>query len=235
MKKLLLMISLLFLTGCSVNYDLVITDKEEVKETFYVYVDNEIIKNNSMSIDEYLDYYASLYSQNKSYKDFKITTKEGKNKSYFKVTRNYDSLDDYINSYSFKSMFDTANIERSSKYTSFTTSSNAYLKALKNDELISEDNQYDSFKISIKFYNEVINHNADKVDKNNNIYTWYVSEDSENDYIYFKTGPKVKYLVVLKDKISENILSISAIGISIILVVSIVGYIYTKSKKNNEI
>lgn len=234
MKKILL-ISLLFLTGCSVQYDLVITDKEEVKEKFYVYVDNEIIENNSMSIDEYLDHYSSIYSQNERYKNFNITTKEGKNKSYFKVNRTYKNLNDYTDSYSFKSMFDYAEIERGNKYTSFTTSSNAYLKALKNDELISESSKYDSFKISIKFYNEVVNHNADEVDKKNNIYTWNVEEDDDEDFIFFKIGPKVKYNVVLKDKISENILSIGIISGLVVLIASVIGYVYVKSKKNNEI
>lgn len=234
MKKILL-ISILFLTGCSVQYDLVITEKEEVKENFYVYIDNQIIKNNSMSIDEYLDHYSSIYSQNEKYKKFNITTKEGKNKSYFKVNRTYKNLNDYIDSYSFKSMFDYADIERGNKYISFTTSDNAYLEALKNDELISETNKYDDFKVSIKFYNEVVNHNADHVNKKENIYTWNILDDDKENFIFFKIGPKVKYSVMLKDKISENIVSISIVSLLFMLIIGFFGYVYVKIKKNNEI
>ena len=59
-------------------------------------------------------------------------------------------------------MFTDATIERIGKYTSFTTSTNAYLEALRNDELLSDEAYYEDFKIRIKFYNEVANSNADE-------------------------------------------------------------------------
>ena len=150
MKKIIyLLLLIIFLTGCDVKYDLVITDKEKIKETIYVYIDNKIINNNSMTIDEYLDYYSNLYLQQSGYKDLKIDTKKGDDISYFIAKRNYKSLDDYISSYTFKNMFNSANIERVGKYVSFTTSKNTYLENIKNDELISEQSKYKSFTISI--------------------------------------------------------------------------------------
>ena len=73
MKKIIFCIlMLLFLTGCDVQYDLVVTNKEKIRETIYVYVNNNIISNNSMSIDEYLDYYSNLYMSNPGYEGIKI-------------------------------------------------------------------------------------------------------------------------------------------------------------------
>ena len=235
MKKVLILLILLCLTGCSVQYDLTITDKQQVKEKFYVYVDNDKMLKSHSSIDEYLDYYSNLYTQNEGYEKYKVTTKKSKPSSYFIVKNNYKDLNEYVNSYSFKSMFNDASIEKVGNYTSFKTTKNAYLESIKNNQLISDDTKYESFEISIKFYNEVVSSNADKINKKNNVYTWIVSEDNETDYIHFKIGPKVKYNVIIKDYIQNNIASIIVIGATITTLLVIGAYIYIKGKKNNEI
>lgn len=235
MKKILIFVILLCLTGCSVQYDLTITDKEQVREKFYVYVKNEEMLKSHSSVEEYLDYYSNLYIKNYGYDKYKIKTKKSKPSSYFIVQNNYKNLDEYITSNTFKSMFDNASIERIGKYTSFRTSKNAYLESIKNDQLVSEESKYESFKISIKFYNEVVSSNADEIDKKNNIYTWIVSEDNDTDYINFKIGPKVKYNVIIMDYIQDNIISIIVVGLATIILASVILYIYVKSKKNNEV
>lgn len=235
MKKILILLILLCMTGCSVQYDLTITDKEEVKEKFVISISNDKMLSEYSSVEEYLDYYSNLYLQNEGYEDFNIDTKKSKPNSYFTVNNNYKNLDEYVQSISFKSMFDNAMIERIGNYTSFTTSKNAYLSSLKKNDIISEESKYDSFKISIKFYNEVTASNAEEIDEDNNIYTWIVSEDSATDYIYFKIGPKVKYGVVLMDYIQNNLASIIIITSTIVLLAVTITFIYIKSKKNNEV
>lgn len=235
MKKILILLTLLCLTGCNVKYDLTITDKQQVKEKFYVYIENDEIIKSQMSIDEYLDYYSNIYKKNDGYSEYKIITKKSDPNSYFVVKNDYKNLSEYINSTSFKSMFYSASVETVGKYTTFKTSKNAYLESVKNNQLISSNAKYKSFEINIKFYNEVVSSNADKVDEKNNIYTWVVSEDDKEDFISFKIGPKVKYNVVIKDYIQNNIITFAVIGSSLAILATLGGYIYIKSKKNNEI
>ena len=236
MKKIILIIvTLIFLTGCEVKYDLVITDKETVKESFNVYVDNNEIYKSGMTIQEYLDYYSHLYLENEGYENFVVKGIEDKNVSRFLVKRNYSNLDDYIKSYSFKNLFNTASIERIGSYISFTTSNNTYLESIKNDEILSENNENYTYEINIKFYNEVVNHNADKIDEKNNIYTWTIDKNTIKNNIYFKIGPDVRYDVVIKDYIQNNIITISLIGGLLIILILFCGYVYIKIKKNNEI
>lgn len=235
MKKLLMFVLLLLLTGCSVEYDLTITDKEKVIEEFKIYVDNEEILSSYSSIEEYLDYYSNLYKANLGYDEFNIISKKSNPQSYFIVNNEYLSLDSYIGSLSFKSMFTSATIERVGNYITFTTSGNSYLESIKNGMVISEEEQYEEFKISIKFYNEVTDSNADLVDEKNNVYTWIVNEDSDNNYIYFKIGPSVRYDVVIMDYIQDNIVAIAIIGGLIIVMGGVILFIIAKSKKNNEV
>lgn len=235
MKKILPFFLILLVSGCSLKYDLTITDKKEVKEKFYLGVVNEEVTSYNYSIDEYLDHYKYIYSTSDNFKDYNIKTKKSNPQSYFIVNRNYKSIDDYIKSNSFLSMFDSATIESTDKYYEFKSGKNIYLSNLNNDSLLSETDKYDSVSISIKFYNEVVNSNADEVDKKNNIYTWYIDDNTTKDFIYFKTSKKVKYLVKIKDIIMDNILSITIISSIVIILLISIGYIVFKSKKNNEI
>lgn len=234
-KKLLLILTIFLITGCTGKYDLTITDEEKVNEKIIISVLNDDIINLNYTIDEYLDNNSYVYKNNPIYSEYEIKTKKSNPNSHFIATRTYKNLDEYIKSNSFKSMFNTANIERTDKYITFTTTKNAYLQNIKNDQIVSNEYKYDSFEINIKFYNEVVDNNADKVDKSNNIYTWYVSEDSQKDIIYFKIGPKVKYFVKIKDIIVSNIASIIAVSLIFIIIGLSVLYVIIKSKKNNEI
>lgn len=235
MKKIFIFFVILLLTGCNVHYDLTITNKEEVREKFYVFVDNNTIDNSNMSKDEYLDYYSNLYLQNSGYENYKVDTKKGENISSFVITRNYSNLNDYITSVSFKNMFNSARIEKIGSYTSFETSKNQFLENIKNDEIVSEDIKKNTYTINIKFYNEVVNHNADEIDEKNNIYTWIVNKDTTKDNLYFKIGPNVRYDVMIKDYIQNNLLTLIIVAIVVIVILISSLYIYIKIKKNNEI
>ena len=236
MKKIIILVmSLLFLSGCEIKYDLLITDKEEVKESIYVYVPNETIADYNMSVPEFLDYYSNIYQANEGYENFKVTSKEGKSISYIKAIRNYSSLDEYKNSYSFKSLFNTATIERIGKYVSFTTSENMFLQSIKNNELVEMSEADKTYEINIKFYNEVANHNADKVDEKNNIYTWNINKNTTKDKIYFKIGPEVRYDVKIMDYIQSHLTTLIVIGSIFVFIIIISIYFYIKVKKSNEI
>lgn len=236
MKKLIILVTLLlFLSGCEIKYNLLITDEEKIKETISVNIPNETIANYNMSIPEFLDYYSNIYQQNEGYENFNITSKEGKSISSITAVREYGSLDEYKNSYSFKSLFNTATIERIGKYVSFTTSDNLFLQSIKNDELVESSEANKTYEISIKFYNEVANHNADKVDKKNNIYTWKINKNTTKDTIYFKIGPDVRYDVMIMDYIQNNLFSIIIIGGIFIFIIVLSLYFYIKVKKSNEI
>jgi len=234
MKKLIILLLIIFLTGCNVKYDLTITNKEKIKENFKVYVDNEEILKDYNNVDEFLDYYSNFYKENQRNQTYNIKTKESNPQSYFNVKNTYDSLDEYITSSTFLTMFNNATIDRTGDYISFTTSINTYLENIKNNTLVSNNDENKSFEIRIKFYNEVTS-NADNIDTKNNIHIWNVNKDTTKDYIYFKIGPKVKYDIMLKDYIETNMTTIIAISISILAITSVIGYIYIKSKKNNEV
>lgn len=236
MKRILvLLVSILLLTGCSVKYDITITDKEQIKEEMTITVDNKTAIEKSNSLDEYLDYYSNIYADNQGYGEFNVKTKKGKEFSKFIVKNTYGSLTDYTSSFSFRSMFNKAVIERVGNYVTFTTSENEYLKALNSAEYLDEEFFYEDFIINIKFYNKVVNHNADYVDEKNNIYTWEVTKNNPKDFITFKYSKEKRYDVIFKDWVMVNLLPIIIIGAFLIFAICFGIYIAIVRKNNDRI
>ena len=236
MKRIIiLLVSILLLTGCSVKYDITITDTEKIKEQITITVDNETALKNSNSLDEYLDYYSNIYTENQGYGEFDVKTKKGKEFSKFIVKNTYNNLTDYTNSFSFLSMFNKASIERVGNYVTVTTSENEYLKTINGDEFLDEEFFYDDFQISIKFYNKVVNHNADYVDEKNNVYTWDVTKNNPKEYMTFKYSNEKRYDVIIKDWVMINLLPIIIIGTFLIFVIGFTIYIYIVRKNNDRI
>lgn len=235
MKKIILLILILLLTGCSVKYDVTITDTEKIKEKFVIPVEKDTMLKEFKTVDEYLDYYSNLYSSNYAYQDFTIKTKKGKKISNFVVEREYKNLDEYIISSSFKSIYDKANIERIGKYIKFTTTKNAYLASIEGDDYLDADFQYTDFKVNIRFFNKVVDSNADQIDEKNNIYTWDILSKGTDQYIMFKISDEKRYDVMFKDFVLNNLLAIISFGIIITGAIIVLIYINFERVKNNKI
>lgn len=236
MKKILILICVLLLTGCSVDYNLVITDKQEVREKFTVAIDNTSILERYDTIDEFLNYYTEYYPEIKGFEYYNIKgKKQNNNVTILKVNSKYNSLKEYTKSKGYISMFSNALVETQGKYTTFKSSENFYLKKLKSDTLMEGDIYYDEFKINIKFYNKVVSHNADIVDEKNNIYTWIVTKDNAKDTVEFKTSGEKRYDVIIKDYIENNIVATSIVGgLVLILIIGGIAF-YINYRKNQEL
>jgi hypothetical protein len=239
MKKYILLLTiLLVLTGCNVKADITVTEDKLVSEKITVSILNSDISSygNYTGSDEFLDYYKNEYSSISGYKEFNIKTKKTSSYSIFTATREYNSIEDYVKSYSFLNLYDYATVDNTGSYLTFKSSTSSYIQMLNNEDL-GHAGSLRNYEINVKFYNEVLDSNADKVDKSNNIYTWYLDSEKQLDssYIYFKLGPKVKYMVKFKDYIIKNLASIIIVITFILLVLLSTLYIIYKSKKNNEI
>ena len=236
MKKLLiLLISVLIFTGCSVDYDIVITDKEQVNEKIVVSVSNDYALKKADSVDEFLGYYSSMYEGGKNSPNLSIKTKKGKVISKFIATNSFANLNDYVNSTSFLTMFSDASIERVGDYVTFKTSNNEYLKLLNSNEFIDEEFYYEDFKINIKFYNKVTSSNADSIDEKNNIYTWDITKNNPKEFITFRFSSEKRYDIIIKDWLIDNLLPIVIIGTLIVVALLIGLYIAIVRKKNDRI
>lgn len=176
MKKILaLIIVIIFLTGCSVKYDLTINEDltitEEVNMTgtdtfFSIYnktsklnVVKMMLSENMQSLLEESGYQYSIVEERKP---------------YVLVGKTFDNVDDYCeNNLFFEQFFEKINCEEDDNIIKITTEG-----FVPNDPENPERYDINDLTIAITSKYKVIDNNANHVDKNTNTYYWEITNDT---------------------------------------------------------
>lgn len=239
-KKLLILVYLLFLTGCTVNYNIDVSDNKieessnfyyENKE-YYPSDDNDVFLNDFGDYDNFSDIYFNhdylAFSGNiedKYYKKEKISDSNGDGIN-LKYTYNFDN---YGDSFLFN-IFDDSN------YVNDDDEIIINVRGINFDDLYDYYTMlYDdvsSLAVNIKTDLKVLKSNADS--RKGNIYTWNINSEDDNDKD--KEKNKDIYIRMRKKVVNKNyIYIIIVILIFIILIVFSIFYIIKKKNDSNEI
>lgn len=216
MKKIFILIALLFLSGCTVNYNLEIEDNN-IKEN----INGDIYKNEFDPIDDiYGDHniYYLIYDNQSPFDNSqklynKSIKEEDDGRIIFDASYNYDG--DYDKSRIINNCYENH---------LFKETDNTYIIKLSGSFYC----QYASvINVKVKTNNYVIDNNADEID--NNVYTWKISNnDSDIKLIISK---KVKNEDVISDD-NTNYLRIISLGVLLALLL-VIFFIYKKHKNSN--
>ena len=219
LKKILL-IGLLFLTGCSVNYNLEFKDEtlnENIEFFDITSTELETLKKDTkyaiFNVSEQIPYNA-VYEESND----------------LKASYNYTySIDNFNKSLYFNDCFDAVNFVKNEE--------NYILSTSKGFKCLSLD-YYFADKISIKLStnHEVIENNADYI--NGDKYIWNIDENNaEQTQIYVKFGEvkKLNSLEKGKNFIMSNFLIFCVYGGLLLIIFIIVISILIIGKKNNDI
>lgn len=178
MKKIIVLIMILLLTGCSCSYNLVIQNNN-------VYENLKILGVSEIPVEVEL---ANISNGNyeKNIENDIVT-----------YSTNY-SLDGYKNS-NLLTCFDSYNIQNNEQ--SYTIRTGKKFKCLPYQYNDFDILNYEQLEITIKTNHKVIKHNADKVE--NNVYYWHIDERNlDNAEIYFEIDKNIKnydyiYMIIL--------------------------------------
>lgn len=228
MKKIILIICLFLLSGCTIDYNLEIKDSKlnesldfEVTEQDYTNYVNAQEEKENLNLNEYFDKTEILsFRQDVTNKHKKIINNvtDGIKAKY---TYEYD-YSNFINSYIINNCFE--------KYIILNDENYYYIK------LSGKFNcYYDKTAINITTDRKVYNENSNN--KNNNTYTWEINDSNKDSIsILFQISKKYNNNVDsnIKDKSSSSIL---VIILSCLLGLVIAGiFVYIKySKMNNKV
>ncbi len=215
-KILFIIVLLICITGCSANYDLIITDKKKVFENVVLLDDNDNILKTSESIDYFLLYKKKQFTA----LGYDVKNIKGNRNSGFNLSNKYDNLDEFVKNSMMKSLFETANIEDDGNLFIFETTGQYLYNEIFSIDLMSDYiYNLDEIKVKIKFYNKVLNHNADSVDEKNNVYTWILSKDNNYDNIMFQLSKDVRLDIKYGDYLNRHKFVLVIIGAVVILIV----------------
>lgn len=207
-KSIFIVLFLLLLTGCSVEYNLDISKNEYIEN---IDILDGIITLNGEDANKKLN---EIIRSNKTIGGplYGYNVEKILNNDQYGLKLNLDNYD----LSTFKTCFSNFDISVVNDY--------YILKGDSGFNCLNIWNKDYTIKININIDGKIIDSNANQV--RNNIATWYI--DSENDYVYLKYS--------LNDKNHKNnLLGIILVCSLLIVIALIMVYIYIKNKKNNEI
>lgn len=235
MKKIsiILFISLL-LTGCSANYNLTIDQSLNINENINIVGDDRFKMDESYTVDTMYDTILNTYSD--SIDKTKINNVEkylDNNNLSIKIDNSYPNSDELSKSYYFSLIYPN----------NFKWTTNENIITLNTDNVMNnlwvfmtdmeDDPLIKNLNINIKVPYTVTDHNADKVDEKNNVYTWEYNFQTTNKMISISFDKNNIFVVENK---TVKILIYILIG----LVIAGVGYyvyrlLEKRKNKNNKI
>ena len=223
MKKirlLFVLVALIFLTGCSANYEVEIynnTVNEHIDLVDSTSMDGTENKKNIENLFyKYLDSSDLLYTRN-----FEIVSDELRNKYSLSEDSSY-TIEEYQEELGYvRNCCRSVEISDDKEFINFRTL--GYFKWFeKYDEL-------DELTIKVKSNHKVKEHNADKV--SGHTYIWYINKMNYKDKIPSLKLYSNKYVFNYNNEFIKKILPIIII-VGIIVIVGGVSYFYLKGKSN---
>lgn len=233
MKKIVwLLFCIMFFTGCTVEYNLTISD-DTINES--IIISNKIDSDNESYYDKLANNAYSQYNDDgiKKYSVKKV--KENENTIY-NLNQKY-SLKNFHQIRAISECFSASNlVKKSGEDNTYILQTNKGFKCMS-----YEYEKVDSYEINITFDDNysVITHNANKV--NDNKYTWYINSTNSNNIsisVEFKKNEKKENIddKTKEKKSSTNILVLVFIILGVIAIsVFIIIYALNLNQKRNKL
>lgn len=168
-KILILIISIILLTGCSGNYNLKINKNLSVEENIYLTIENTANAYQNM---------LKIFDENNINKDNYDVSISG-DKIVIEYSDKFKTIDDYLlNSKIYHQLFDNISYNKTEDYIDLYTNQNLKLKG--NDN-VGNTVDLDVLQINVEVPFKMITDNSDI--SNDNIYTWTIDKNTKNKKI----------------------------------------------------
>lgn len=224
MKKIIiLIIFILFITGCKVEYNLVIKDNFNVSETvsmtgtddfFALFYKSDKLNVVNMFLDE-----GRKEDLLKNGYQYEIVEKE---RPYVIATKDYNNLNDFKEQTIFlEQYFDDIELVEENDIISLKTNQ---FKPIFDDSL--ERYVIKTTKVNITCPFEVIDNNATEYDKKTNTYSWYINDDTTSFSLLLSYDTNKIYEIP-----KDNDLIMVIVSVIFIIGLMITAYILNKKNK----
>ncbi len=235
--KLALLLFLLFIvTGCSVDYNLIVTSNHKIRENVKLFVRNDQISKKTTNLKKYFKDQIASYENIGSYKKYKFDYKIGDEVSYVKLDAWHSSFGEYKKSIIYNNLFEDVFIfEEDDKITFKTVGKYFYSDVYADLESPDPDYYMGDINVKIRLHNKIIDSNADNYDEDTNTLEWTITDKDQTRSIFFEIGPEKRYDIILKDLILLNKKTIIVTSIIVLSVGSLGFYFYSRYKRNNAI
>ena len=200
--KIIIVILCFLLTGCKIDYSLKITNDNKFVESADLaeYLPSGTVKDElgetTYDFGEYLRADAYSYLNKLGYSNYNMSDIISKNYEGVRVTRNYDGPTSYNYNLLIKYIYDDFSVDVSDDIVTISAKGLNRSKVEEKYEMLEMVIENSTINVELPY--KVIENNADSVDENNNIYTWYIDKDTEEKEILLKYNSNDVYALNMK-------------------------------------
>lgn len=226
-KILMLLIFVFLVSGCSVEYNLVINEDSSINEEVVASENtNRLEAKTRLKGEQAFNYLYNMFKRDNE--DISTNYSEKNSIAYGTARTIHTDIDDFASKFS-SDIFEKVEVLRNEDEIILTTTQKDMIGTDLTTSYI-----YDNIEINITIPFKVIEHNADSISKNT--YTWKIEKNQEKKTIK----------IVYKDnelpnraniKINNNKYNLKyeyfIVGSIILIILSIIVFVFIKSKKNN--
>lgn len=227
LKKIVIFILIIFISGCSVEYNLTINEDNTVNEK--VIAQEKTKRMESLTRLKGRQAVIYLYDMfTRKNENIKISSHEDEYNTYATAITSHESISDYAIKFT-SDVFNKVQIEKDNDIVKFTAIQSNLLGKDSSYSLV-----YDDIIVNVIIPYKVIDNNADSI--KGNVYTWKIDKDNKYKTIKFsynEENKKDKIDVKLSNKTYNIGYGIVLVGIIILLLILAILFVYIKNKKNN--
>lgn len=241
MKKIYMLLFLIvFVTGCTLNYDVKIYDDESVLEKFSLEINNDLFGSTKTEIKKNLEEEIEVYKESDILKDYNFSYKIDEETTKIFVEKNHLNLTEFFDSYFIKNVFVKSNFIRNKDLMTFKLKNYDdtlfYGYRTESDEkVVLTDKDIREVKINLYFERKVTSHNAIDFNEKENKYTWEYYPNQEYSDIEIVYTDEKRYDIIIKNLILKNLNSVIPIFIFSVIVLFIIIKNIIKINKNKKI
>lgn len=240
-KSLLLIIIILFITGCKAECDLIINRDLTVKEKIIITEKNKVIYSYAPRLDNYINRQREEMATYYKLANYKIN-------SFYKVDTAgvageciYNDVNDLVANSLLNNFYEGMTIVENDDIITMEFSAISGGSPF----LVNKGNEigeplFTEIIISLTLPFKVISHNAIVVDVSKNKYSWYYNSSNPSDNLMISFSQTEKQITNLQGRINNFVekhtyVPLLVVAFLIILVISIVIIIIRKGNKNNQL
>ncbi len=229
-RKILLLLGLVLLGGCELEYNLNITDDKTFHEEVIIAINREYYDKDNRSLQrKYQNEISEYFAAHEKY-EYDVITK--RDEILLMFYREYDTFADYSKSPFVNQAFHSIYFWED-QYYSIKTSERIYDV----NRGVAKDSKYylQDLIINIRSQNHVAETNAQDKNLSTNIYTWHFDDAEIKGPIEIDLDYTKRYDIILVDFVSANFWWLLILTVGTIIAISSLVIFTINNKKRNQI
>lgn len=231
-KIFLIIMGLLFLTGCSSNYNLTITSDKRFVEEVTIVLARDAFPGDKKQVTESIESNIEGYKTIPEFRDYNYDYKISDDKIIIVISGEHLNFEMFRMSPIYKRLFERVTVVEDGTYR--FSSGGEYYNI--NAGISPDPNFYvEDFDVNIRAHNKVLSTNADIEDFRKNTFTWNIKGDELDRKIEMELDYSKRYDIIVIDFFLNNLVTTISVIILVFGSLFFGAYLVSQNKLKNKL